>query len=354
MDRAHHGVHVPVLSGSLPIRRYRVSNITNTPPDYYTMIRDGLKANAYREPLSAIWSGQRSGWASVDNYLDEDPSNDCMVGEYAVFSLRIDTKAAPPARVRALHSRAVEAWKQEHNAKHIPKDVKAELKEKVTEEVLTDTSPRTKIIDVVWDTVNDWLILSHLSDGVADAFMRNFGASFPGLALELWQPFGSDEEMVSDLERTAGEFYMWLWYSIANGLDLSGTDNLDVDGKVVLAGRGGETTLQSETINEVPEGFMAMRDGKRPIMLKLRADIDGQTFAFALSGTRAFIPSLKLPEDPEKKTRIDREAGIIDRMGSYAKLHDTIEGWIKQFRTAYSDDNVWSVVSQDMASWLSE
>lgn len=346
---------MPVLSGSLPIRRYRVNSLNGTPPNFHTMLRDGLSANTYIESdPTSVWQGQRSGWASIDNYLNEDASHDCMVGEYAVFSVRIDTKSAPPGRVRALLAKEIDAWKAERNAKHVPRDVKQQLKEQVTNDVLAKTPPRTKIIDVAWNTEQDWLVLGHLSDGIADAFMRNFGSSFGGLGLELWQPFGTEEEMVSDLERTAGDFYLWLWWSIATGQELRGVESIAIDGKIVLSGRGGETSVQHENVDAVPEAKAALLDGKRPSMMKLKAEIDGLTYSFAVSGTRAFMPNLKLPEAAEKKARVDREAAIIDRLGAYDRLHDTFEGWIKDFRALQAEDAAWSAVWTDITTWMQE
>jgi hypothetical protein len=350
---AHHGGSVPVLSGSLPARRFRVNHISGRPSNYYGFVRDGLSANTYTDK-AGIWSGQRSGWASIDNYLNADASQEALVAEYAVFSLRIDTRTASAPRVRALLDKAVAAWKQEHGAKHVPRDVKHELRENVTNEVLSETTPRTKIIDVVWDTTNDWLILSHLSEGVLEAFMRNFGASFPGIGLEAWDPFGSEDELIADVERTAGDFYLWLWWSISTGEAVDGVENLDVDGKVVLSGKGGETTVSSEAIHQVPEAHVALLNGKRPTMMKLRADIDGRTFAFSVTGCRAFFATLKLPDSGEKKTRLDREAAIIDRMGAYGLLHDTFSGWIRQFRTMYNDPSTWPEVSESINNWLKE
>ena len=344
---------MPVLSGSLPVRRFHVNHISGRPSNYYQFVRDGLSANTYTDK-SGIWSGQRSGWASIDNYLNADASQEALVAEYAVFSLRIDTRTASAPRVRALLDKAVASWKQEHAAKHVPRDVKQQLRENVTNEVLSETTPRTKIIDVVWDTTNDWLIFSHLSDGVLDAFMRNFGASFPGIGLEPWQPFGAEDELISDLERTAGDFYLWLWWAISTGAEVNGVENLDIDGKVVLAGKGGETTVASEDIHHVPEANVALLNGKRPSMMKLRADIDGRTFAFSVTGTRAFFATLKLPDSGEKKSRLDREAAIIDRMGAYVSLHDTFAGWIKQFSAIYNDPTAWTAASSDIDTWLKD
>lgn len=346
---------MPVLSGSLPIRRYRVNSLNGVPPNFHTMLRDGLSANTFIESdPTSVWQGQRSGWASIDNYLNSDASHDCMVGEYAVFSLRIDTKSAPPGRVRALLAKEVEAWKAERNAKHVPRDVKQQLKEQVTNDVLAQTPPRTKIIDVAWNTEQDWLVLGHLSDGVADSFMRNFGSSFGGLGLELWQPFGAEDEMISDLERNAGDFYLWLWWSIATGQDMTGVESIAIDGKLVLSGSGGETSVQHENVEAVPEAKAALIAGKRPSMMKLRAEIDGLTYAFSLSGTRAFMPSLKLPEAAEKKARIDREAAIIDRLGAYDRLQGTLETWISEFRTIRADQEAWSEVWSEISDWMTE
>lgn len=349
----HPGGLLPVLSGSFPVRRYRVKNIANTPPDYYTMIREGLKIGSFREPASPIWSGVRTGWCSIDNYLNDDPSYQCMVGEYSVFGLRIDTKNAPAGQVRARLSKAMEAWKQEHGAKAVPKDVKQELRENVTNEVLFNTSPRTKVIDVAWDTTQDWVVLSNLSESVAEAFVRQFHASFPGLTLELWQPFGTEEDLLSDLEHRAADFYLWLWWAIDTGEDLHGVDSIAVDGKVVLSGSTGETAVSSEDINKVVEVRPALRSGKRPSSMKLRFEWNGLEYAFTLNGSRMFIPSLKLPESADdKKSRIDREAAILDRMGAYSALHDTMAEWVKSFLTLHADEERWSGVATSIKDWM--
>ena len=346
-------VLLPVLSGSFPVRRYRVKNIANTPPNFYEMVREGLKVGGYREPASSIWSGVRTGWCSIDNYLNEDPSDQSMVGEYAVFALRIDTKTAPAALVRAKLSKAVDAWKQEHGAKAVPKDVKQELRENVTNEVLVNTSPRTKVIDVAWDTVNDWIVLSNLSESVAENFTRQFHSSFPGLTLELWQPFGTDEDLLSDLEHRAADFYLWLWWAIDTGEELYGVESISVDGKVVLSGSTGETAVSSEDINRVVEVRPALRSGKRPSSMKLRFECDGREYAFTLNGSRMFIPSLKLPDSGEnKKTRLDREAAILDRMGAYTGLHDTIAEWVRTFLPLHANEDLWAGIAPQIKAWM--
>jgi hypothetical protein len=344
---------MPVLSGSFPVRRYSVKNIANTPPDYYTMIREGLKAGVYRDPLSAIWSGVRTGWCSIDNYLNEDPSDQCTVGEYAVFGLRIDTKNAPAGQVRAKLAKAMDAWKEERGAKAVPKDVKLELRENVTNEVLSLTSARTKVIDVAWDTVNDWVVLSNLSESVAETFVRQFHASFPGLTLELWQPFGTEEDLLADIEHRAGDFYLWLWWQIATGEEMYGVESISVDGKVVLSGSTGETAVSSEDINRVVEVRSALRSGKKPTAIKLRFECSALEYTFTLTGSRMFIPALKLPESNEnKKSRLDREAAILDRMGAYTTLNDTLTEWVEVFLALHTNGEAWSDVSRRITDWM--
>ena len=341
-----------VLSGSFPARRYLVKNLANTPPNYYQMVREGLVAGNFVEKLG-IWSGVRTGWCSLDNYLNPDPSDQCMVGEYAVFGFRIDTRNAPAGLVRAKLDRAVRAWKLEHGAKAIPKDVKQELRESVTDEVLSNTSPRTTVIDVAWDTVNDWVVLGNLSESVAEAFVRQFSASFPGLSLELWQPFGTDEDLVSDLEDRAANFYLWLWFSIDEALDLYGVDSIAVDGKVVLSGSTGETSVSSEDINRVVEVRPALRSGKRPISMKLRYESNGVEYVFTLNGSRMFIPALKLPDSSvDKNSRLDREAAILDRLGAYDSLQNTLKAWIDSFLALHTNAEEWSTVSKELNEWM--
>lgn len=337
---------MPVLSGSFPVRRYSVIGSLEAP--FWERIQEGLTTNAFSEPVNAAWAGTRTGVVTVDNLLVTDFNDRRWLADPYVFaSLRIDTKSPSAAVVRAETDRRVQAWRTEHKAAHVPRDVRKDIKDQATQDVLEKTSARTKVVDFVWNTHDNWVTLGHLSDGVADHFVRTFRAAF-GLALENWSPFG--QEVPADMP---GDFYLWLWWRIENG-EFEGVDAAWIDGKIVLKGKGSETTVTGDQVEKLPEPRSAVLTGKRPTMLKLRVAADDLEYAFTLSGPDLHISSLKLPEaEAGRSSRVDREANILDRLGAYERLHGILAGWANQFQAFYNTKAYHEWVRNDLTPWLS-
>lgn len=336
---------MPVLSGSFPVRRYSVVGTLDAP--FWERIQEGLTVNAFSEPPNPSWAGTRTGTVTVDNLLVTDfADRNWLADPYVFASLRIDTKSPSAAVVRAETDRRVSAWRSEHKAAHVPRDVRKQLKDQATEDVLAKTSARTKVVDFVWNTKDNWVTLGHLSDGVADHFTRTFRAAF-GLGLENWSPFG--QEVPAEMP---GDFYLWLWWQIENGEDL-GVDAVWIDGKIVLKGRGSETTVTGDQVEKMPEPRSAVLNGKRPTMLKLKVGLEELEYAFTLSGPDLHISSLRLPEaEAGRSGRIDREANILDRLGAYERLHDLLAGWAKTFGGFYNTKAYHEWVTAELTPWL--
>lgn len=334
---------MPVLSGSFPVRRYSVTGSLNHP--FWDTVQAGLEAAAYTPPLTANWTGTRTGVVTVDNLLVCDFSDRAWLADPYVFaSLRIDTKSAPAALVKAEYDRRIKAWRSENKAAHVPRDVRKDLKEQVTSEILSVTSARTKVVDFVWNTHENWVTLGHLSDSVADLFVRTF-SSMTGLALTPWSPFG--EEVPVDMP---GDFYLWLWWQIENG-DVPAVNAAWLDGKIVLKGRGSETTCTGEEVEKHPEPRTAIRSGKRPVVVKLKVSDNDLEYAFTMTGPDLNISSLKLPEG-ETTSRIDREASILDRLGAYEHLHAIVAAWANRFKSFYNTKEYHEWVQNDLTPWL--
>jgi len=336
---------VPVLSGSFPVRRYSV--VGNLPTPFWDHIQEGLTATKFVEPLTKKWSGSRSGIVTVDNLLDTDFYDRKWMSEPYVFaSLRIDTKSPPAPLVKAELERRCKAWRIENATAHIPRELKREIKENVTEEILETTSARTKTVDFVWNVVDNWVTLGHLSDGVADQFVRTFQQAF-GVTLTTWSPFG--EEVPADM---AGDFYLWLWWAIDNDA-LENVQEAAIDGKIVLNGRGCETSCTGEDVENRPEPRSAVLDGKRPSVMKIKVTNDSLDYAFTLSGADLHIAALKLPESEAGRTsRVDREASILDRLGCYENLHGFVANWASTFTRFYNTKQYHEWAQDDLAPWL--
>jgi len=336
---------VPVLSGSFPVRRYSV--VGSIPTPFWDHIQEGLTGAKFVEPLSSKWSGSRVGLVTVDNLLETDFYDRKWMSEPYVFaSLRIDTKSPPAPLVKAELDRRCKAWRIEKGAAHIPREVKREIKEQVTEDVLATTSARTKTVDFVWNVVDNWVTLGHLSDSVADQFVRTFQSAF-GVSLTAWSPFG--EEVPAEMP---GDFYLWLWWAIEHDA-LENVEGAAIDGKIVLTGRGSETSCTGEDVEKRPEPRSAVMDGKRPSVVKIKVTDKGLDYAFTMSGSDLHIAALKLPEaEVGRSSRVDREASILDRLGCYENLHGFVAHWASTFQKFYNTKAYHEWVQSELGPWL--
>lgn len=334
---------MPVLSGSFPVRRYSV--VGSIPIPFWDHVQGGLTNASFVEPLTKKWSGNRAGFVTVDNLLVTDFYDRKWMSEPYVFaSLRIDSKSAPAPLVKAETEKRCKAWRTEKGTAHIPREVKREIRESVTEELLETTSARTKTIDFVWNIVDNWVTLGNLSDTVADLFVRNFQSAF-GVTLTPWSPFG--EEVPAEMP---GDFYLWLWWAIEND-GLNNVEDADIDGKLVLKGRGSETSCTGEDVQKLPEPRSAVLDGKRPSVVKIKVTNDSLDYAFTLSGPDLHIAALKLPEG-ETTSKADREAAILDRLGCYENLHGFVANWANNFSRFYNTKEYHEWVQSDLMTWL--
>lgn len=334
---------MPVLSGSFPVRRYSV--VGTIPSPFWDHIQEGLTRVSFSDPLSPQWSGTRAGFVTVDNLLVTDFYDRKWMSEPYVFaSLRIDTKSAPAPLVKAELDRRCKAWRIDKGAAHIPREVKREMKEQVTADILATTSPRTKSIDFVWNVVDNWVTLGNLSDSVADQFVRLFQQAF-NVTLTAWNPFG--EEVPADMP---GDFYLWLWWATQNDA-LDNVEGAAIDGKIVLTGRGSETSCTGDEVEKRPEPRSAVLDGKRPSVVKIKVTDRNLDYAFTLTGPDLHLSSLKLPEG-ETSSRVDREAAILDRLGCYENLHGFVAHWASTFQKFYNTKAYHEWVQSELTPWL--
>lgn len=177
--------------GGLTFRSYSVFG-SNPSPELDALL-EGLEQ--YRFDGFVADEGRARGWVSLDHLLDVSFSEEKNVrGPYVVFGLRIDQRRVAPALYKAHCTVEMAAAAAAMGREKLPVAERREIRQKVKEELLAQTSPVSRVIGLVWNVKGRQLHILTTSravlEDIADLFDRSFELSLenrsPGaLGLEL-------------------------------------------------------------------------------------------------------------------------------------------------------------------------
>ena len=176
------------LSASASFSRYR---LTEPAPDQTIReLHQRLKDHAFRD-IDHTADERSWGWVSFEDMLDHrfgvaPPEK----GEYAAFSLRLDTRRIPPAVLKKHYTLALNqelAKAKEEGRKFVSKERKRELRENVQLALLSRTLPIPAVFDVAWNVSSGVVLFGSTRPKVQDLFTAHFTQTFD-LHLELMTP----------------------------------------------------------------------------------------------------------------------------------------------------------------------
>ncbi len=138
-----------LLSSSVSITRYKVDG--EIQDHLIETIMEGLNKNSITE-IDNEPTEKTAGWASFDNpYLSDFETSSCVIGEYFVFSLRIDKKNIPAKIIKKYYTLEMSKKLAESGREHLSRNEKKEIKEHVIN-VLSLRIPATpNIYDIIWN-----------------------------------------------------------------------------------------------------------------------------------------------------------------------------------------------------------
>ena len=216
--------------------------------------------------------GTRSGWVGIGNAVDVDFIVGIDHGQFAAFSLRVDTRKVPSA---ALKLQLDEALQQEEQGlgKKVPRARKKELKEEITLMLLSRAVWTPSLTDCLWD-LEAGLLLIFASGKKAEAALERFRETF-GIAPEALTP-GPMQDFFSRLFNGNVSCEEWtLAYADAASLSQS-------DAAVTVV----NTSATLET---------ALGEGLDIQKMRLTATQGGTELEFALDASLT-VSGLKLPK----------------------------------------------------------
>ncbi len=330
-----------LLKGNFSFARFHVEG--QLPQAFLNFVNNRIKANSFRETAKST-EEKRLGWVSVTDILDADfEEANYVLGDYLIFSLRIDRKMIPPKLMKIKIMEEERIFLAQSGKTRINKQIAGGIKDKVKLELLSRLDPVPSFYDVCWALGQNTVYFSSLSDKVVDDFVDLFKQTF---SLSLTRLLPQDNQLIGKKiaestikkEEASGigrEFMTWLWFKSEerNGrISLSPSDEVELNflKRIVLEAGEGEYSqgVVCHGIHaELKEGKEAIRQGKKVKEAGIKLISNQNEWEFTLKADSFHFQSLKLPiaewtdaeEDPSGKMLeriylIENAAKAIDQL----------------------------------------
>lgn len=177
------------LNSSCSFSRFQILDPVNDA--VITSIPDKLAQFAFRD-IEELPEMQGHGWTSFDDMFDcQWKDSTPMVGQYALFSLRLDTRRIPAGVIKKHVTLAIKEEKEKLAAvgkKFISRDRLKEIKEQIILKLRSHFLPVPAEFNVLWDLPSGQVWFASTQSKVIDLFMEYFLATFE-LHLEQLTPY---------------------------------------------------------------------------------------------------------------------------------------------------------------------
>ncbi|MBP7231052.1 MAG: recombination-associated protein RdgC [Syntrophaceae bacterium] len=331
-----------LIKGSFSFMQFSVEG--GLPQAFPSFVNERLKSNSFRDTRNST-EEKRMGWVSLTDILDADFEHaNYALGDYLIFSLRIDRKQVSPKVMKIRLMEEQRKFLAEHGKTRIGKSLNEGLKEKVRLELMSKSDPVPSFYDVLWAVGQNRVYFSSLSEKVADDFVDLFKKTFslhlkrilPGEHPKALQNKAQSEVAAEDLSLIGREFLTWLWCKSEerNGrIALSKTEEVELHLLKRMALESGEGEYAAGVVcsglhAELKEGKEAIRQGKKVKEAGIKIHCDQNEWEFHFKADTFYFQSLKMPvadwrEDPE-----DPSAALLERIY-------LIENAVKTMNTLY-------------------
>jgi hypothetical protein len=192
----------------------------------------GAFAQHASPPIDTLSRDPISGWVSGRHLFDRELTDEkCVMGPYLHVQLLRAEKKVPASLLRAHVQMEEDLERRARESDSLPRAVKAEIKQRVTESLLPKMPPTLASIPVVVDFRNGLLLASAMSDKQIDTLSPAFKETAGTLPLLLTPEtaalrrkqinandldpvsFSPDTTLAPPHETTLGmDFFTWLWF----------------------------------------------------------------------------------------------------------------------------------------------
>jgi len=193
---------MPFTSGTITAAAYRTER--PCPPDARERFGRTLARHAFK-PINPDKGEILSiGWVDPHNILSGSVKWDQISsGPYVFLGLRTDKKSVPGSLLRAHVREALRQVAREKKTHRLSRTERDAIRERITADLIRQTSPSTSIHEAVWNTATGEVLFSTSARAANDAFMELFQTTFDLLLLGN-HPIARAQETAASLGRPEG------------------------------------------------------------------------------------------------------------------------------------------------------
>lgn len=302
-----------------------------------------IKKRAFRS-LFPENSEISAGFVSINDCLDADLTTEkTLLGNYRVFSLRIDRRVVSPSSMKIRMLEEEKKRLKDTGRQRLSKSERNMIKDAVRIELLKNTPPVTAIYDAAIDMNLGIVYISPLTTNLIQTFMDIFKATF-GVSLQLINPVREELEnrkvTLPELD-ISREFMTWLWYR-SNQDECRFTMNDDIYAvnfvrRMVFESMGCESTetvvVCSEAMFDSEEAKEAFHQGKKvkEARINIEKDDEATAWEFGYKGDSFQFQSVALPVSSALEENETPDGRNLERLYMMTSMIDVMDGLFKMF-----------------------
>jgi recombination associated protein RdgC len=336
-----------LLKGSFTFARFHVDG--QLPQAFLNFVNSRIKANSFRNVPKST-EEKRLGWVSLTDILDTDFENsNYALGDYLIFSLRIDRKLIPPKLMKIKLMEEERRFLVQSGKNRINKQMASGIKDKVKLELLTKLDAIPSFYDVCWAVGKNTIYFSSLADKVTDDFVDLFKKTF-SLNLRRFSPqennlITKESESTKAVSLIGREFLTWLWFKSEerNGRITSPNgEEVELHFLKRIALEAGEGEYSQGVVchgihAELKEGKEAIRQGKKVKEAGIKLIHNQNEWEFTFKADSFHFQSLKMPSTDWQETQEDPSGNLLERIYLIENAVKTIDSLYESFlRIRYS------------------
>ena len=336
-----------LLKGSFTFARFHVDG--QLPQAFLNFVNSQIKANSFRNVPKST-EEKRLGWVSLTDILDTDFENsNYALGDYLIFSLRIDCKLIPPKLMKIKLMEEERRFLVQSGKNRINKQMASGIKDKVKLELLTKLDAIPSFYDVCWAVGKNTIYFSSLADKVTDDFVDLFKKTFSS-NLRRFSPqennlITKESESTKAVSLIGREFLTWLWFKSEerNGRITSPNgEEVELHFLKRIALEAGEGEYSQGVVchgihAELKEGKEAIRQGKKVKEAGIKLIHNQNEWEFTFKADSFHFQSLKMPSTDWQETQEDPSGNLLERIYLIENAVKTIDSLYESFlRIRYS------------------
>ena len=351
-----------LLKGNFTFSRFHVDG--QLPQAFLNFVNSRIKANAFKGSFKSA-EEKKMGWVSLTDILDNNfEKANYALGDYLIFSLRVDRKVIPPKLMKVKLLEEEKRVLAESGKNRIYKQMSTAIKDKVKMDLMSRIDAIPSFYDVCWAVGQNTVYFSSLSDTVADDFAEFFKQTF-SLTLRRFSPqenklISTDPESIEKASLIGREFLTWLWFKSEerNGRIMrSDTEEVEIHFLKRVSLEAGEGEYSQGVVchgihAELKEGKEAIRQGKKVKEAGIRLIHDKNEWEFTFKADSFQFQSLKMPVPDWQDTEEDPAGNLLERIYLIENAVKTIDDLYESFLQVRVSPRWKERETKSLAKWL--